>query len=405
MMGSMGFGIYVHIPYCLQICSYCDFSKYEIGTVMPPAQYTNLLIQEIQQRASDVPNKEVSSIYFGGGTPSIVEPDLILAVLGALATAGFTWGKTAELSIEIDPATVDQTKLDAYLRMGFNRFSVGVQSFNSGILKIAGRKHTAQDAVDLLTHLKDRNLNFSFDLLFAMPTQTLSELKIDLAMALDFNPSHLSAYCLTVPEDHRLSVGRAPEGEQIEMFSTIQETLAKKGLQKYELSNFAKPGHESKHNLLHWRDRPYWGIGLSSHSYFPNGSKSEPLAWGGRFWNNRSMSGYVKEVGALNSISTAGQGFRFFRDLDVSQIEQLELRQSLTDYCHTHLRMGAGLEKNALRLKFGAGASDLANSRLMLLQEEMLVEKTSGGWRLSRSGQNLANLVFEKLTFLPGDLP
>jgi oxygen-independent coproporphyrinogen-3 oxidase len=407
----MAFGIYVHIPYCLQICSYCDFTKYELGKTLSPAAYTDLLIKEIRQRAINVPQKELNTIYFGGGTPSLLHPSDILSILQELEKAGFRLDPDAELTIEIDPTTVDEKKLDQYLSMGINRFSVGAQTFDDRMLKMTGRKHTSADTVELLTLLKSKRVNYSFDLLFALPSQTLAGLRDDLSKTLDFGPNHLSAYCLTIPEGHKLDPGRAPEDEQIAMFDLIEENLAKAGIYRYEISNFARPGFESRHNLLYWTDQAYWGIGLSSHSYFPPTFSTNVDAmtpWGARFWNERAMKKYEAEINRPHSAHTSASllpseqngSWSFLESMGTDRMELLKLHQALTDYCHTSLRLHVGMAENALRLKFGEQNAALVKERLLALQESSHIQKTPQGWTLSRNGRLAANLVFEKLTFL-----
>lgn len=369
---------------------------------MPPEKYTELLLEEIRQRAESLPRAETDTVYFGGGTPSLFEPSLILAVLNELANVGFRRTPRAEVSIEIDPTTVDERRLDSYLEMGINRFSVGAQTFNDRLLSLAGRKHTAADTAELLHLLKARGVNYSFDLLFGLPTQTLTQVKEDVLRALEFDPSHLSAYCLTVPEGHKLSVGRAPDEEQTAMFTVIEETLAEAGIQRYEISNYAKPGFESRHNLLYWTDQSYWGLGLSSHSYLaPDtlATASDLAPWGTRFWNVRAMKEHEKQIRAEYDASNG----RFPYNLPKTQIEILKKNQALTDYCHTSLRLARGLDKNALRLKFGIETTDKIEKIFTSLAHDSLVVKTPQGWALSDRGRWIANFVFEKLTFLEGE--
>lgn len=423
----MAFGIYVHVPYCLQLCPYCDFTKYQWGKTLGPEAYTELVKKELRDRASGLLQNEdlknVSTVYFGGGTPSLLEPSLILSLIEELANVGFKLGpklgdKTSgpnagpEISIEIDPATVDEARLDAYLEMGITRFSVGAQTFNDRLLKIAGRKHTSKDTIELLSLLKSRGVNYSFDLLFSLPTQTLAELGDDVKQALEFGPSHLSAYNLTVPEGHKLDIGRAPEGEQVEMFDLIERELASGGLLRYEISNFAKPGLESKHNSLYWQDQPYWGLGLSSHSYMPASAlteaEREKAPYGVRFWNRRSMKEYEKEIQAGGATSQNAAVWSPVLDqphaLADNQRELLREHQAMTDFLHTSLRPLSGLVENALRLKFTPAAADNACARLDDLEKSGWALKTPNGWALTREGRLVANLAFEKLTFLEGDL-
>ena len=405
MRPSLAFGIYVHVPYCLQLCPYCDFTKYEWGKSLGPEAYTELVRKEIRTRAQGIRTKEVSTIYFGGGTPSLLEPSLILSLIDEVANAGFRLRgpeMSPEISIEIDPATVDEARLDQYLAGGVSRFSVGAQSFNDRLLKIAGRKHTSKDTIELLDLLKRRKVNYSFDLLFALPSQTLEELSDDVAKAIEYEPSHLSAYNLTVPEGHKLDAGRAPEGEQIDMFDLIETKLTAAGIHRYEISNFAKPGFESKHNSLYWQDQPYWGVGLSSHSFLTPESLPEEDAiqapFGVRFWNRRAMKEYEKEMGQTK------HPWSFVTDLPGGQNEILKEHQALTDFLHTSLRPIQGLNENALRLKFSTSSTAQAVERLDEIVTYGWAEKTNQGWKLTREGRLLANQAFEKLTFLQGEL-
>lgn len=396
----MAFGIYVHIPYCLQICPYCDFTKYELGKSLQPEKYVELLLKEIRTRSHAVPYKEIDTIYFGGGTPSLLSSSSILAILEELANEGFTINENREVTIEIDPTTCDQKKLDQYLSIGINRFSVGAQSFNDRLLKLAGRKHSRLDVIEILTLLKKNQVNYSYDLLFALPTQTLQEVKEDVSTVIDFDPSHISTYVLNVPEGHRMSHHRAPDEEQVEMFHVIKEVLQAAQIHQYEISNFAQRGRESAHNLLYWTDQPYWGLGISAHSYFPKQDQnSEELPWGLRFWNTRNMRKFEKEI----LTQETEKAWDFSKNLPKDQIEALELHQAITDFCHTSLRLTQGLEENALRLKFGEVLSNKIRSRLESLVQSQLLEPTQQGWCLSDQGRLLANLAFEKLTFLRDD--
>ena len=415
-MNSMTLGVYIHIPYCKQICPYCDFTKYEMGKIMPPENYVSLLAEEIRlkgpQMLAGATERTLSTIYFGGGTPSLLEPRLILSIIEELANAGFKTSRESrgpaphegptEFTVEIDPGTADQAKLDSYLEMGVNRFSVGAQTFNDRLLKVAGRKHSAQDTVNLLTLLKSAKVNYSFDLLFALPTQTLEELRADLATALAFEPSHLSAYCLTVPESHPMAKNRAPEDEQTEMFDLVESVLAQRGIARYEISNFAKPGFESKHNLRYWTDLPYWGLGTSSHSYLPLGYAPDVDArspWGTRFWNGTTIKSYEKEI-----TESKGKSWNLLDQTPEPQLEILEKHQALTDFSHTSLRLLRGLDANALRLKFGEATAQLVTGRLNEMESTGLVEKIEHGWTMTSRGRLIANTVFEKLTFLRDEL-
>jgi oxygen-independent coproporphyrinogen-3 oxidase len=386
----MALSVYVHIPYCLQRCRYCDFTTFEFTEILPPEKYVQQVRQEIRSRNHLWRDRDVETLYFGGGTPSLVDPQYILDIVDELANAGFNFKTSSELTIEINPATISEEKLRMYLKAGINRFSVGAQTFNDSLLKICGRKHSAQDTRETLKLLQRYNLNYSFDLLFALPGQDLEGVKKDLQEVAEFSPPHLSAYCLTVPEGHPMAAGRAPEGEQVEMFEAIEGALKDIGLLKYEISNFAKPGYESRHNLAYWNDSNYWGIGLSSHSY-----ARDVGAFGTRFWNPKSLHQYAAQV----NLSAEN-----WRVLPETQREELLEHESLTDFCHMHLRTESGLPIDALRNKFRESTVAQVLPRLEELTRRQLLQTISNGWNLTPQGQLISNKVFEKLTFSAPEL-
>lgn len=388
----MAFGIYIHIPHCLQVCPYCDFTKYELGKILPPRDYVGLLIKEIRVKSRDIGERAVDTLYFGGGTPSLLEPDLILALLGELANQGFCLKTDGEFTIEVNPGTVDERKLNAFLAAGANRFSVGAQTFDERLLKLAGRKHSVADTVKTLEMLNAAKASFTLDLLFALPTQTLAELSADIDRALAFDPAHLSAYYLTVPEHHPMAKGRAGEEEQAEMFSLIETRLSSAGYRRYEISSYAKPGFESRHNHLYWTDQEYWGLGVSAHSFFKRGH------WGLRLWNPTALPAYEKQMRSLSD------PFTFEGSLPALQLEALEEHEALTDFCHVQLRMISGMSENALRLRFGNDRAEQVLAQMRAIQAQGLLENDGDFWRLSTRGKLLTNLVFEKLTFLKNDL-
>ncbi|MGE3973064.1 MAG: radical SAM family heme chaperone HemW [Bdellovibrionales bacterium] len=433
----MSFGVYVHIPYCLQRCVYCDFATFEVERighsdaalrVDPPEQYVKLVCQEIRQRSEEISTRKIDTLYFGGGTPSLIEPHLILAIIQELRNSGFELCPDAEATIEINPATITEAKLDQYLKMGLNRFSVGVQSFTEAHLQKMGRKHSAQDSRETLTLLSKYKTNFNSDLLFALPHQTSEELKRDIGEMLSFGPSHISPYCLTVPDKNPMAHSRPSEEHQVKMFEIIHEELTKADFFRYEISNYALPGKESRHNLLYWKDEPYWGLGLSSHSYLrpaclkglktrrdrgerggllPVGRTSDPTeqrsiqsfeaSWGVRFWNPPTFEAYKNQILHPDLKSE-------FLGMPSHQFEFLELHQAITDYCHTALRMSDGLSQKNLKNKFSSETVGSISDRLNQIDSRLLT-KEERGWKLTEEGLVLSNLVFEKITFLKEDLP
>ena len=288
------------------------------------------------------------------------------------------------MTIEINPATVDERKLEHYMKNGINRMSVGAQTFNDSLLQMCGRRHSAQDTINTLQLLKHHGLNYSFDLLFALPGQTLAQVAADVDQALGFSPSHLSAYCLTVPESHPMATGRAPEDEQVAMFDEIIDRLATAGLRRYEISNFARPNFESKHNQAYWSDQEFWGLGLSAHSYLKSG------AFGRRFWNSKEFKFYEAQLELP------------LEQWPKEQEEALQEHEALTDFCHMFLRTAEGFKISDLRAKFGP--QNPVEPRLKGLIKKGWLLDSKESVHLSRQGQLLSNLVFAELTFLADDL-
>lgn len=383
--------LYIHIPYCLQRCRYCDFTTFEVGTILPPEEYIDLLNSEIKMRSHLWGPLKFSSIYFGGGTPSLLSEKLLTKVLDTLLKAGHTWTSASEITLEINPATVNANKLNGLIRSGFNRFSVGAQTFDDQLLKVCGRKHSSEETRASLDLLSTENVNYSFDLLFALPGQTLQQLERDLDEVAQYNPAHLSAYCLTVPESHPMSRGRPLESVQVDMFNMIETRLQELNTLKYEISNFAKPGFESRHNLVYWTNRPFWGVGVSAHSY------SLAAPFGQRFWNPKDLRHYVRQVRA----GCPADAMSWPDFLPAEQIERLSDRESLTDVLHMHLRLRQGLPKNAMHyFPYSPALVDLAQSRLKDLVERKLVVELADRWTLTPEGEMLNNVVLERLTFL-----
>jgi oxygen-independent coproporphyrinogen III oxidase len=395
----MPFGIYIHIPYCLQRCTYCDFATYVHSEIMPSNNYISLIKKEIDVRASswkqnNQAERPLTSIYFGGGTPSLLPAHEIVSIISWIEKAGFSCGPETEITIEINPATVSEEKLIAYLKAGINRFSVGAQSFDDALLKSVNREHNSEQTRETLRLLKSYNVNYSFDLLFGLPKQRLDQLKVDLDHVLGFRPPHISPYYLTVPEGHVLSKNRPEEDVQIEMFEMISNTLCQAGYNLYEISNLSLPGFESKHNELYWQDEEYWGIGLSAHSY------SKKQRWGERFWNATSIKAYENQVEKMQESVWRTP----YEGLDQNQVEILQPHQSLTDFCHISLRRTVGMSRAQLTAKFGEKMTTNVEQLLLPLIGRGLVETSdANSWRLTAKGRLVSNQVFQDLTFLAQD--
>ncbi len=384
----MSFGIYVHIPYCLQRCVYCDFATYEFSQILKPEDYVSRVEKEVRTRSKYIGPRKLDTLYFGGGTPSLLSPPLLGRIISVLHEEGFTLSREAlptdtEVTLEINPATTNEDNLLQLREMGFNRFSVGAQTFDEEILKIAHRKHSAKDTLMTLELLKKHNLNFSVDLLFALPKQDMTGLKKDLEIINSFEPPHVSPYCLTVPESNPMAKGRPLDEIQVEMFTLIKNELEKHGHSRYEISNFSKPGAESKHNMLYWNDDEYWGIGLSSHSYMHWNE------WGTRFWNPRGIDQYVKNT---------DEDLVSWKKDDLH--ENLAQNQALTDYSHTSLRKKEGISYEKFLTKFGLSFPTFAEKSIKKMVGRGWAKEDENHLRLTDEGILLSNQVFEEFTYL-----
>ena len=269
------FSLYIHIPYCISKCPYCDFNSHVVAEI-PEDHYTAALLQELAHygESADWQGRTVQSIFFGGGTPSTFKPESIGKLLARTA-ATFPIQADCEITLEANPGTVDGDHFFGYRDAGVNRISVGVQSFQPRLLKFLGRIHSADEARNALEVVRRAGFdNFSFDLIFANPDQTLHELEADIDTAMEFNPPHLSAYNLTfeegTPFHHEYRSGRLAsltEDEEIAMAEMIEAKLRVAGLLRYEISNYARPGFYSRHNVNYWQSGDYLGLGAGAHSY------------------------------------------------------------------------------------------------------------------------------------------
>ena len=270
-MQEPGFGIYVHWPFCLSKCPYCDFNSHVAAQVDTDA-WRRAFAMALAWFAERMPGRTVTSIFFGGGTPSLMPPALVEAVLSAIARH-WPLAEDVEITLEANPTSADQKNFAGFAAAGVNRLSLGVQALNDDALRQLGRRHTAQEAVRAFALAQALFPRASFDLIYARPGQTPAAWREELQEALALAPKHLSAYQLTMePETpfhalHERGKLRLPDEETaLALHDLTEEMLAAAGLHLYEVSNYAMPGEECRHNLLYWRYGPYVGIGPGAHS-------------------------------------------------------------------------------------------------------------------------------------------
>lgn len=284
-------GLYVHIPFCSSKCGYCDFDSDVFSQ-----QIKEKFLKALQSEIASAPSLEANTLYFGGGTPSLLTVKELLGILNGLR-GRFYLADEAEITLEANPDTVSLERAKAWFDMGFNRISLGVQSFDDEDLLLMGRRHTVKATLEALDALRKAGfLNLSLDLILGLPRQTLPKWEKNLRMLFRTNPEHFSAYILDIHEGSAWAKGGVAElvpedGMVVKMYERLTEVASSHGFAPYEISNFCRPGFESRHNLKYWSDEPYLGLGPSAHSY----TLSE------RFWNIRGTLAYIRSIETMGS--------------------------------------------------------------------------------------------------------
>ncbi len=265
------FGVYVHWPFCLSKCPYCDFNSHVRHAAIDEARFVRAFATEIAATAARVPGRAVSTIFLGGGTPSLMQPSTVAAVLDAISRH-WTVAPDAEVTLEANPTSVEATRFRGYRAAGVNRVSLGVQALDDADLKALGRTHTVQEALDAVAIARAAFERYSFDLIYARPRQTPSAWATELGRAIREAAEHLSLYQLTIEPDtpfhtlHATGKLAVPDDDTARaLYDVTQETCDRARLPAYEVSNHARPGAECRHNLIYWRAHEYAGIGPGAH--------------------------------------------------------------------------------------------------------------------------------------------
>ncbi len=272
MSGSEpGFGVYVHWPFCASKCPYCDFNSHVRQTPIDQARFARALATELKRDADLVAGRTVTSIFFGGGTPSLMEPATVAAVLDAIGGL-WTVDPEVEVSLEANPSSVDAARFAGYRAAGVNRLSLGVQALNDRDLKRLGRLHDVAEALAAIELARRTFPRLSFDLIYARPDQTVDDWRTELTAAVELAADHLSVYQLTIEEEtrfadlHRAGKLIVPDADlSADLWEATHAVLDEAGLPAYEISNHARPGAECRHNLVYWRYGEYVGVGAGAH--------------------------------------------------------------------------------------------------------------------------------------------
>ena len=370
--------VYVHIPFCEQICYYCDFAKVMMEN-QPVDAYLSALMQEIDLTKAQYPDKNFGTTYIGGGTPSALSAKQLDFLLAGL-TARFPEAPQKEFSFEVNPGDLTAEKIAILKNYGVNRVSLGVQTFDDHLLKKIGRKHTAKDVYATLDLLEKNDLtDLSIDLIFALPGQTLAQLEQTLDEALALGLPHYALYSLILENQtmfmnlfRRGRLQLPDDDAAADMFELVQKKMSAAGREQYEISNFAKPGFESQHNLGYWNNEHYFGFGAGASGYL-----------GHLRYKNR---GPIKHYLAAVSQNT----------LPVVERENLTRANQMEEEMFLGLRKKSGVSIAHFEKKFGANFNDIYGAVTEKLIAEGLVVVENNVVRLTDKSLFVGNLVFEE---------
>ena len=384
--------LYVHIPFCVRKCAYCDFLSAPADT-QERTLYIDALTEEIRARKNDFTAYRVSTIFLGGGTPSILEGDDSARIFRALQE-NFDISDDAEITMEVNPGTVTEEKAASWRKSGVNRLSIGLQSADDRELKMLGRIHTYREFLDTWKIVREAGFeNVNVDLISAIPGQNLRSWSETLRKAADLGPEHISAYSLIVEEGtlfyERYGDGSGEdedkgnhlpplpdEDTEREIYKATEKILAEYGYHRYEISNYAKTGYECRHNLGYWERKEYLGLGLGASSLL-----SEC-----RFHNTADMGKY------LRLYENAGTDI-------CEDIEHLSVEDQMEEFMFLGLRKTVGISVDDFRKAFGKEIREVYGEQMRKLEEQRLIEYSGNRVRLTERGTDISNYVFSEFMF------
>ena len=375
-------GVYVHIPFCKQKCKYCDFVSFScIEDKME--SYFDCILKEISEKAEELKanstTQQIDTIYIGGGTPSLVPVEYIQKVITKLFEV-FNISKDAEITLEVNPGTVDETKLKKYFELGINRLSIGLQSTNDKLLKMLGRIHSYKDFEE--TYKLARKIGFkniNIDLMIGLPSQTIEDVEVSLEKIIEKSPEHISVYSLIVEENTKMyelieeNILQLPEEElERKMYWRVKDLLESNGYRHYEISNFSKSGYESRHNLNCWNQHQYLGFGVAAHSYFD----------GMRYSNIENITQYIRNYQNGEAV------------YNIVFHENQSKEQMMKEFMLLGLRKIGGVKISDFKEKFVDNPLYVFRNQLNKLVNEELIEVSENCIFLTNRGLDLANVVW-----------
>lgn len=388
--------VYVHIPFCKQKCLYCDFPSYAGYSCGTMDAYVQALCKEIRLKSfENCKINQNDTIFFGGGTPSILPINSIKAIVDALKAKGF-WQNPREATIEVNPGTADLEKLQALRELGFDRISFGVQSLNDGELKTIGRIHSAKQALEAIHMAKEAGFKrINADIMYGLPIQTLESLRETLETITSTGIEHISAYSLILEEgsplENLVGAGKLilPDEDKVgDMYDFVQQFLASRDYKRYEVSNYAKNGGESEHNKVYWAYHPYLAFGAAACSF--NGVE--------RTTATTDVNKYIEEIEALWSNSSTGLGlFSIYNNDDLYDVEKLCKDDLLAEFMFMGLRTVYGANLTEAKERFGVDVLQEFSEELesFFANGLLVFDETTNYLRLTEAGMAVGNLVFE----------
>ena len=385
--------LYVHVPFCETKCPYCDFNTYaRIESLMP--SYIEALEREIRAWGQLFSRPSVHTVFIGGGTPSYLPAEDIDTIMSAVREA-FEIEGGAEVTMEANPGDFDAGKLTRYLDAGVNRLSIGVQSFDDGLLQKLGRRHSAQGAADAYRMAIDAGFhNVSLDLMYGLPYQDAQQWESTLDRVSELDPAHISMYCLTLeggtPMEQWVKLGQMPDPDQdlaADMYLSAQERMKKQGYRHYEISNWSHVGKESRHNLTYWRNDSYIGVGPGAHSSLP----------GYRFFNIKPPRDYIDRLASFDiSVPVAGIYEKIQKMPVVETIEDIDTTLEMSETMMMGLRLDTGIEVRDFTERFGGPPDSFYGETLEELISLGLLQSEEGCLTLTPHGRIMGNQVFSR---------
>ena len=375
-------GIYIHIPFCKQKCYYCDFVSYA-NKEEKIQEYIECLQKEIEMESEKYKNEEyeITTIYIGGGTPSFIDASYIERIINTIKQ-NYKLYENPEITIEVNPGTINEEKIRKYKDIEINRISIGLQTTKDNLLKQIGRIHTYEEFLNCYKIVKKIGIdNINVDLMLGLPNQTLGDLKESLIEVINLKPNHISLYSLILEENTILekmvsqNMAKLPEEDlEREMYWTTKDILEENGYIHYEISNFSKKGYESKHNLNCWNQKEYLGFGVAAHSYIKNK----------RYCNTNNIEEYIKNV----------QNGKILNNRTICEIQNKIEEQK--EYMLLGLRKIQGIDIQEFKNKFIDNPIYIFHKELEKLVKEELVEIDLNQIKLTSKGLDFANLVWEE---------